>query len=203
MSGNGNTEVTYTQDFKERATEVARKGSDVKAASLLLAICRQVRRECLAQAPGVPDLSRHRGQVPESALVYEYLPELVARVYARNGLQMMRTSDERAVPSMDHFSDDDLRIAIGEALQHSRFPDIADRLGAVQSGSKICTELLGASLASGNIAEILTSRFIPAFAPDHPAAQRDVLELERTNALRKAVCAERDFQDEPAFSPEL
>lgn len=40
MSGNGNTEVTYTQDFKERATEVARKGSDVKAASLLLAICR-------------------------------------------------------------------------------------------------------------------------------------------------------------------
>ncbi|MBW3243549.1 hypothetical protein KUV57_12825 [Epibacterium sp. DP7N7-1] len=169
-------------ELKRQAVEIARLGTFAEAASLILGLCRQIRKECLGQAPGIPDLSKHNGQTAEGALIYEYLPELSARLLKNSGAEMLRSSEERVIPSIDHFDDTDLRLAIGDCMRSSRFAAISARLRLQLSPRSFATEVLA---CEDNPVEIVTSRLIPALEAAHPAYSRDFLEIDRHRSVRR------------------
>lgn len=178
-------------ELKRQAVDIARHGTFAEAGAMILGLCRQARRECRGQAPGIPDLSVHNGQMAEGALVYEYLPELAARLLKASGVEMLRTAEERDVPDMDHFSDADLRLAIGGCIRSSRFSAIGARL-RLQSGPRsFAAEILAGGPADGNPVEIVTSRLIPALDAAHPDHLRDYLEIDRDRAARR-IAEERE-----------
>mgnify|MGYP000446953160 CR=1 FL=1 len=184
MPEDENRRLSSIPQLKRQAVDIARNGTCAEAAAMILGLCRQARRECRGQMPGVPDLSVHKGQMAEGALLYEYLPELASRLLKASGVEMLRTADERDIPDLDHFSDADLRLAIGDCMRSSRFPAIGSSLRQLSGLNAFACEILAGDPHEGNPVEITTSRMIPALDADQPGYRRDYLEIDREHAAR-------------------
>lgn len=185
MRQSDHLETCTLTELKRQAIQIAREGSRAEVGSMILGLSRRIRKECRGQLPGIPDLTSHKPQMAEGALVYEYLPELAQRFLTGSGADMLRTAEERAVPDLDHFTDEDLRLAIGDGLRASRFAAISARLRLLQEPRSFATEIFAGDLHDGNVIEIATSRLIPAFKADHPSYRKDSLQFDRDRAMRK------------------
>lgn len=184
--------------YREQAADIARNGSAAEVGMMLLGLCRQIRKECRGQAEGIPDLTKHQGQIAEAALVYEYLPELASRYLKSAGAQVLKVAKEQGIPSLSHFDDTELRLAIGDCMRASRFAAIGSRLRMAGS-DHLATEIFAADFAEGNVVEIATSRMVPALIEGHPDRARDCLAIDRDRAAKRSSYA--DLEEETVPSP--
>ncbi|MCE6959636.1 hypothetical protein LAZ40_11465 [Cereibacter sphaeroides] len=185
-------------DIAGLAAVAAIEGSDIDLARGVIGLARGLRRECVGQRPGVPDLRKPDASF-ESLLAWELLPELAARLMARTGATFVRSREETAVPSLAVFSDADLRRSFGEAMRSCRFGEVADTLrrhaapDEIQPGRLLACEIASQDLSCGNIVEIACSRLVPEPAPGTPGAEDDLLAIDRRRSLRADPALEADF----------
>lgn len=170
------------------AAATALEASDVQLGLGLIGLARRLRRECVGQRPGIPDLSRHNASY-ESLLAWEVLPEMAARLMRQGGVDLARTKDELEVPGMEIFSNEDLRKSLADGLRFSQLPAISEELrahaapGEIQAGRLLACEILARPVAFGNVAEISCARLCPEPAPGSPEAEDDWFLQERHRAL--------------------
>lgn len=168
----------------DRAAATALEASDTDLGLGLIGLARRLRRECIGQKPGVPDLRRPNASY-ESLLAWEVLPEMADRLLKRSGAVMARTRAEQDVPSMEIFSDEDLRKSLGDGLKFSRFPEISETLragaapGEIQPGRLLACELVARPIALGNVVAISCARLSPDPMPGTPEADEDWFVSER------------------------
>lgn len=184
------------QAVAQRAAETALEATDLDLGRGLIGLARRLRLECHGQHPDVPNL-RSPNATYESLVAWEVLPEMAERLMRRAGVQMVRTKEELDVPSMEIFSDADLRQSLADGLRFSRFAEIGDRLrgledpAEIQPGRLLACELVSQPIAAGNVLAISCARLSPDPEPWSAEAQEDWFLREQ----RRAALPEDDLPE--------
>ena len=170
------------------AAATAMSSSDADLAKGLVGLARRIRKECVGQRRDIPNLKAPNATC-ESLLVWEVMPEIARRLLARSGATLLFTTAERKVPSMDIFSDEDLRRTAADGLRFSRFKTISGilrkhaRPGEIEPGKILGVEFLARPIHMGNLLEISCSRLSPAPAPESPEAAEDWFLVNRRRGV--------------------
>lgn len=169
------------------AAAAAMEASDLDLGRGLIGLARRLRLECNGQHPDVPNL-RSPNATYESLVAWEVLPEMAARLMRRAGVEMARTKDELEVPSMEIFSEGDLRKSLADGLRFSRFAEIGDKLRSfedpaeIQPGRLLACELISQPIAAGNVLAISCARLSPDPEPWTQEAREDWFLREQRRA---------------------
>jgi len=188
--------ISSTRSVAEKVAETAVEASDLDLGRGLIGLARRLRLECQGQHPDVPNL-RSPNATYESLVAWEVLPEMSDRLMRRAGVQMARTREELSVPSMEIFSDADLRKSLADGMKFSRFAGIAEKLRSledpadIQPGRLLACELISQPIPAGNVLAISCARLSPDPEPWSAEAQDDWFLREQ----RRAAMPEDDLPE--------